>query len=325
VIGTDKDSLLISILVGKGGDVVSGEEMAQALGMSRVALHKRVEHLKAWGIPIRSIPRKGYVLEETPDLLIPPIYLALLKSRQMGRPYHYLEKAESTNRIAKDLAHQGAPHGMLVVAEGQTRGRGRLGRSWFSPKGENIYLSLILRPNISVMEVPQLTFLVSVALTQVIREKLQLDALIKWPNDVYIKGRKVAGILMEMETRERQPLFLVAGVGLNVNTPDDGFPPEISTRATSLMVEGKQRYLRSQLLAWIMEALEAWYEKFQINQREDILRYWREHNFTLGKSVKLQGGREGWAIGVTPQGALLVRRPGGSILSLGAGDVEVVE
>lgn len=325
MMGADKDSLLMSILIGNRGTVVSGEEMAKALGISRVALHKRVGYLKAWGIPIRSIPRKGYVLEEIPDLLIPPIYLALLESRQMGRPYHYLEKVDSTNRMAKDLSHQGAPHGTLVVAESQTRGRGRLGRSWFSPKGENIYLSLILRPNISLMEIPQLTFLVSVALTQVIREKLQLDALIKWPNDVYIKGRKVAGILMEMETRERQPLFLVAGVGLNVNTPAGGFPPEISTRATSLMVEGKRRYLRPQLLAWIMEALEVWYEKFEADQREDILRYWREHNFTLGKPVRLQGGKEGWAIGVTPQGALLVRRPGGSILSLGAGDVEVVE
>ena len=323
--GKDKDSLLISLLIGKRGEVVSGEEMARALGISRVALHKRVERLKAWGIPIRSIPRKGYVLEEIPDLLVPPVFLALLRSRQMGRPYHYLEVVDSTNRMAKDLAHQGAPHGTLVVAESQTRGRGRLGRSWFSPKGENIYLSLILRPSISVMEVTQLTFLVSVALTQVIREKLQLDALIKWPNDVYIRRRKVAGVLMEMELRDRRPLFLVAGVGLNVNTPADGFPPGISTRATSLMIEGKQKYLRPQLLAWIMEALEVWYERFQTGQREDILRYWREHNFTLGRPVKLQGGKEGWAIGVTPQGALLVRRPGGSILSLGAGDVEVLE
>ncbi len=323
--GTDKDPLLMSILIGRKGEAVSGEEMAQTLGISRVALHKRMEHLKAWGIPIRSIPRKGYILEGVPDLLIPPVYLALLKSHHIGKPYHYLEKVDSTNRVAKELSHQGAPHGSLVVAEAQTRGRGRLGRSWFSPKGENIYFSLILKPEISIMEVPQLTFLVSVALTQVIREKLQLDALIKWPNDVYIKGRKVAGILMEMETREKRPLFLVVGVGLNVNTPNNGFPLEISTRATSLMVEGKRRYLRPQLLTWIMEALETWYERFQISQREDILRYWREYNFTLGKPVKLQGGREGWAIGVTPQGALLVRRLGGSIISLGAGDVEVVE
>ncbi len=321
----ERDTLLVALFFERAGNVISGEEMSRRLGISRVALHKRIEYLRAQGLPILSLPRRGYTIKEIPDLLIPPVYLALSKIGRLGRPYHYFEWVDSTNRVAMELARSGAPHGTLVVAETQTRGRGRLGRTWFSPKGQNLYFTLILRPDIPVLEVPQLTFLVSVAITEVVRERLHLDALIKWPNDVYIKKKKVAGILMEMESRDKRLLFLLVGVGLNVNTPLGGFPPEISNRATSLMAEGGKRYLRPQLLAWLMEAIEKWYDRFMGGCREEVLRYWREHNFTLGSPVQFEGGRKGWAIGVTPQGALLIRAVGGSIISKEAGDVEVVK
>ncbi len=320
-----KETLILSILIQHLGEIVSGEEMAQRVGVSRVALHKRIDALKRQGVPIKSIPRKGYTLMEIPDLLIPPLFLTLLKSREMGRNYHFLEQTDSTNRVARELARQGAPEGTLTVAESQTRGRGRQGRSWFSPKGENLYFSLIIRPSISILEVPQITFLASVALTHVIRERLGLEALIKWPNDIYIRGKKVAGILVEMESQDAIPRFLVVGVGLNVNTPPGGFPPEISTRATSLMIEGGKGLLRAQILAWFMESLESWYQDLKKGHKEELLTYWRRYNYTLGRLVQLEDGREGWAVGITPQGSLLVRTLGGTLLSIGAGDVEVVE
>ncbi len=321
----ERDIQIVRHLLTHLGETVSGETLARKLGVSRVALHNRMAALKAMGFPLVSIPRKGYLLEEIPDLLVPPLFLALLESRELGRPYHYLEQTDSTNRVARDLARQGAPEGTLVVAESQTRGKGRQGRSWFSPGGENLYLSLILRPPISLLEVSHITFLASVALTQVIRERLHLEALIKWPNDIYIKGKKVAGILVEMESRGTMPQFLVVGVGLNVNTPPGGFPPEISTRATSLMMEGGKRLLRAQILAWFLETLEEWYRDLREGHREALLAYWRRYNYTLGRRVHLEDGREGWAVGITPQGSLLVRTQGGTLLSVGAGDVEVVE
>ena len=321
----DRDVRMVTALVEALGEPVSGQALARELGISRVALHKRMEALKAQGFPIKSLPRKGYILEGIPDLLVPPLFLALLGTRELGRPYYYLERTDSTNRVARDLARQGAPEGTLVVAESQTRGKGRQGRTWFSPRGENLYLSLLLRPKISLLEISHVTFLVSVALTQVIRDRLGLEALIKWPNDVYIKGKKVAGILVEMESQGSTPSFLVVGVGLNVNTPPGGFPPEISTRATSLMMEKGERLLRAQILAWFMEALETWYQAFKRGEKDGILGYWRDHNYTLGRRVQLEDGREGWAVGITPQGSLLVRTPGGALLSVGAGDVEVTE
>ncbi len=321
----ERDTRIVAALIDSLGEPLSGEALARELGVSRVALHKRMEVLKAQGFPIRSLPRKGYVLEELPDLLLPPLFLAFLGKCGLGRPYHYMERTDSTNRVARDLARQGAPEGTLVVAESQTRGKGRQGRVWFSPRGQNIYLSLILRPRISLLEVSHVTFLVSVALCQVIRDRLGLEALIKWPNDIYINGKKVAGILVEMESQGSVPTFLVVGVGLNVNTPPGGFPPEISTRATSLMIEKGENLLRARILAWFMETLDAWYRAFRKGEKEFLLAYWREHNYTLGRRVHLEDGREGWAVGITPQGSLLVRTPGGALLSVGAGDVEVIE
>ncbi|RLD99064.1 MAG: biotin--[acetyl-CoA-carboxylase] ligase [Aquificota bacterium] len=320
-----RDTTIVTTLIRHLGETVSGEAMAREVGMSRVALHKRIEVLKSQGIPIKSIPRRGYTLEEIPDLLIPPLFLALLKSQEIGRNYHFLEQTDSTNRVARELGREGAPEGTLVVAESQTRGKGRQGRSWFSPRGENLYLSLVLRPSISLLEISHITFLASVALTQVIRERISLEALIKWPNDIYIRGKKVAGILVEMESQGTKPQFLVVGVGLNVNTPPGGFPPEISTRATSLMIERSKPLLRAQILAWFMETLESRYQDLKKGHKEELLRYWRQYNYTLGRRVHLEDGREGWAVGITPQGALLVRTLGGSLLSVGAGDVEVVE
>ena len=321
----ERDARIVAALVNSLGEPISGGALARELGVSRVALHKRMEVLKAQGFPIRSLPRKGYVLEDLPDLLVPPLFLALLGNRELGRPYYFMDRTDSTNRVARDLAREGAPEGTLVVAESQTRGKGRQGRTWFSPGGENIYLSLILRPSLSLLEVSHVTFLVSVALTQVIRDRLGLEALIKWPNDIYINGKKVAGILVEMESRGSAPSFLVVGVGLNVNTPRGGFPPEISTRATSLMIEKGEGLLRARILAWFMEVLEAWYHALKREEREPLLKYWREHNYTLGRRVHLEDGREGWAVGITPQGSLLVRTRGGTLLSVGAGDVEVIE
>ena len=322
--GEERDSLIFSLLAQKLGEAVSGETLAQTLGISRVALHKRIEKLRSRGVPIQSLHRKGYVLEEIPDILIPPVMSFFLNTEKMGRPYHFMQETDSTNHMARELAQTGSPEGSLVVAESQTGGRGRLGRSWFSPKGENLYLSIILRPDISILEAPQVTFMVSVALTQVIREKLALDALIKWPNDIYIKEKKVAGILLETENTGTRLLHLVAGVGINVNTPANGFPPQISTRATSLSIEGGKRYLRAQVLVWFLEALEKWYGEFETGDRGKVLTYWRRYNYTLGKRVHLENGRKGWAIGITPQGALLVRTTGGTVMPVNAGDVEVL-
>ncbi len=319
-----KGAFILKRLLEAGGGLVSGEELALELGVSRVALHKRIKRLVEMGIPIEAEERRGYRLSEEPDLLIPEVILAYMDEDCLFQRIECYPVVDSTNRLAKEMAEKGAPEGTVVVADSQTAGRGRLGRRWFSPAGRNLYFSVVLRPRLPAAFMYHATMLASVAVCEALRE-VGVDALIKWPNDVYASGRKICGVLTEAEVEGPHVAFLVVGIGVNVNIRSHEFPSLVAPIATSVLEETGSRCNRSRLLARILSLMDGLYKKLAAGETKDLFYRWREHNYTIGRRVKLEDGTEGEAIGITPVGELLVRDEQGSIITVAAGDVKVLQ
>jgi BirA family transcriptional regulator, biotin operon repressor / biotin---[acetyl-CoA-carboxylase] ligase len=221
---------------------VSGEILAARVGLSRAGVWKRLNRLKALGYVIEGEPRRGYRLVSAPDKLFPEEILYGLGTKTLRGPIYHFETTASTSDTAKSLGTRGAAEGALVVAETQTAGRGRLGRHWVSPPGTGIYASLLLRPPLPPNELPQITLSTAVAMVRALTRAVGITPGIKWPNDLILKGKKLGGILTEMETESDQIRYLVVGLGLNVNTPD--FPPELADTATSLFLEEGRSFSR---------------------------------------------------------------------------------
>lgn len=302
---------------------ISGESIATICGVSRSAVWKAVKALKKEGYLIEGSPRRGYRLKASSDLLTQDNVLPLLRTTCLGRTayFHYMETT-STNDVAKLLAREGCPHGTVVVAETQTRGRGRLGRSWLSPPGGGLYFSLVLRPNFEPPLAPRITLLAGVAVARAIRSLLLLEPKIKWPNDVLLGEGKLAGILMEMEAEADLIHHVVAGVGVNVNMDENQLPAPFN--ATSLLLETSRHHSRCELLAEILLQLESLWEVLLEKGFEVIGQMWRDMSFTLGKKVKVEK-REGTLFGqaedIDEYGSLIVRDERGDIHRVTHGEV----
>jgi len=318
------DALLTAILgaLKDAGAPLSGEALAQRLGLSRAAVWKRIHRLRALGYAIEGSPRRGYRLLGLPDKLLPAEILQGLKSHFLRGPIHHFETLPSTNDLAKELGSREAPEGTLVVAESQTKGRGRLGRAWESPPGLGLYVSLLLRPPLPPTEMPQITLAAAVAVVRALRRTTGVVPGIKWPNDLLVDGKKVGGILTEMETESDCIRHLVVGLGLNVNNPD--FPPPLNLIATSLArVAGSSFSRRLILQAWL-EEFEDLYRLFLNRDFGVILDEWREYNVTLGGMVTVrQGPREitGLALEVAEDGALLLGQASGEVIRVTSGEI----
>jgi BirA family biotin operon repressor/biotin-[acetyl-CoA-carboxylase] ligase len=301
---------------------VSGESLALAAGVSRAAMWKRINRLKALGYEIAGEPRKGYRLLAVPDKLLPGEVLYGLATRRLKGPIHHFETIASTNDLAKELGSRGAPEGALVVAEAQHAGRGRLGRQWESPPSVGLYASLVLRPSLPPTELPQITLTAAVAAVRALQRGAGLSPGIKWPNDLLLHGKKVGGILTEMETESDRIRYLVLGWGLNVNNP--GFPPDLTAIATSLFLAAGRKFSRLAILQAWLEEFEVLYERFLARDFASILAAWKEHAVTLGRDVTVrQGSRAicGKALDVDGDGALLVETRPGEIVRVTSGEI----
>jgi BirA family biotin operon repressor/biotin-[acetyl-CoA-carboxylase] ligase len=301
---------------------VSGEVLAARVGLSRAGIWKRLHRLKSLGYTIEGEPRRGYRLVAAPDKLLPGEILYRLGTKSLRGPIYHFETADSTNDRAKILGTQGAAEGTLVVAETQTAGRGRLGRTWSSPPGLGIYVSVLLRPPLPPTELPQITLSTAVAVVRALTRAVGVTPGIKWPNDLILNGKKLGGILTEMETESDQIRYLVVGMGLNVNNPD--FPPELGGRATSLFKEEGRRFSRLTILQAWLEEFETLYRQFLARGFPDILEEWQEHSVTLGKYVAVrQGPRqvEGLAREVAPDGALVLETARGEVVRVTSGEI----
>lgn len=320
------EELVLAFLAEAGDDYVSGEAISDKLGLSRAAVWKHVRALRAQGYRIEAAPARGYRLREIPDRLGELELRPLLNTHDLGQALHWYEEVGSTNDVAKALAEEGARHGEVVVAERQTAGRGRRGRSWSSPARCNVYLSAVLRPDLPPARAPELTLLASVAVCQAVRQAGVPAAAIKWPNDVLASGRKLAGVLTEMAAELERVQWVVIGVGVNVNAAAADFPEELRDVATSLLVERGAPVPRALFAAAVLTALEEWLDRHAAEGFGPVRAAWREMSDTLGREVRIRGGAAdltGVAEDVDEAGALLVRTATG-LQRVVAGDVELL-
>lgn len=307
---------------------VSGASLAERLSISRTSVWKHIQVLRSKGYQIDTHPRLGYRLTGVPNLILPEELLPLLTTRSLGRSYYHFLETTSTNDEALALALRGAPHGTLVVAEAQSRGRGRLQRPWTSTPRHGIYLSLLLRGPFPLEQAPQVTMVAALTLARLLRTGWGLQAWTKWPNDVLIGGKKVAGILTEAQSDPDRVHFLVLGVGINVNHRADELRGPFRYPATSLATELGREVSRPELLAGYLagfeEDLDRWLREGFASFREE----WESSSWILNRTVTLQSSREavtGKVLGFSSEGALRLLQPNGTETLVWAGDVVRVE
>ncbi len=319
------DEAILQLLRDHPSTFLSGEEIARRLKISRTAVWKRIKNLEGLGYEIEASTRSGYRLVRSPDLLAPWEVEPLLKTRRMGRTIHYFESLDSTNAMAYQLALKGAEEGEVVLAESQQKGRGRLGRQWFSPPFLNLYVSMILRPQIPPGQAPLLTLLAAVAAAETLEQISGLKPLIKWPNDLLLRNRKIGGLLNEIHSETDRVHFIVLGMGINLNVDSGMFPPEIRSLATSLKCETGEAVSRKIFLSSLLQNLERWYDTFLKEGRESVLGAWRNWARIKGKKVRVTSFGEvlaGTAIDIDSDGALILETEDGIQKRVVAGDVE---
>lgn len=317
---------ILSLLREHHSDYISGQEISIRLGVSRTAIWKHIRSLKEAGYDIESHSKIGYRLIETPDRLYEHELAALVKGKVFGQQVIYREKVSSTNELAKELAQKGAAQGTVVIAEEQTGGKGRLGRVWYSPPGQGLWFSVILRPEISPVDASKLTLISAVGVARTIRELTRIPAGIKWPNDVLIDQRKVCGILLEMSAEIDKINYIVVGVGVNVNLDEAKIPAEIDGVAISLAEQEKLKVTRVELLAALLNNLDNLYDEFLAGKFSEILTSWKEMSVTLNRWVRVISGsetEEGIAFDLDDDGALILMKDDGSVKRILSGDVSV--
>jgi BirA family biotin operon repressor/biotin-[acetyl-CoA-carboxylase] ligase len=317
---------ILNLLRSTRSGFISGEELARRCGISRTMVWKHIKSLEREGFGIEAVPSQGYKITTLPDILRQGDIRTGLKTRVIGKAIHLLPEVASTNTLAMELAANGTPEGTVVIAEMQTNGRGRLGRTWISPKG-NLYLSVVLRPNIPMHKAPLVTLMGAVAVATAIRKTCGLEAGIKWPNDILVSGKKVSGLLTEMSAEQDRIRHIVLGIGIDVNMEMGELPPEVRSFTTTLSTEANVKINRTVLLQQLLRDLEVWYQNF-LKHDVDILEEWNKLNMTIGKRVAVSGTGEslaGLAQGIDNEGRLIVRLDDGAIRTVAAGDVTIVK
>ena len=304
---------------------VSGQQLCEQFGVSRTAVWKAINQLREQGYEIDSVSNKGYCIRSTPDLLGKNELLSLQKTAWIGHRLESFDVIGSTNTTAMQRAEEGAPHGTLVVADRQDSGKGRRGRSWMMPAGIAIAMSIVLKPEeLLPGNAPMLTLVSALAVVRAMKEQTGLDAMIKWPNDIVINGKKVCGMLTEMSTQIDYINHIVVGIGINVH--NEQFPEELSDRATSLFLESGKHFNRAALVEAVCEAFESYYEIFMRTQ--DLSGLQAEYDrYMVNKDRQVRildplGEYEGKALGITARGELLVETEEG-IRTVDSGEVSV--
>lgn len=288
---------------------ISGQELCNRFGVSRTAVWKAINQLKEAGYEIEAQQNKGYRLMAAPDLMTEAEIKSLMHTDWVAKEVLYFDTIDSTNTKAQELAEKGYQSGTLVVADKQESGKGRRGRSWVSPSGTGIFMTLMIKPDINPNNASMLTLVAALAVAKAITSVTGEEALIKWPNDIVVNGKKVCGILTEMNAQFDYINHIVVGIGINVH--NESFPEEISQMASSLMIEaGGKRFHRAQIIAETMSYFEQYYDTFLKTQ--DLSALVREYDELLvnrNKSVRVLDPKEpfdGKAMGITPKGELIV-------------------
>lgn len=304
---------------------VSGADLAQRLQVTRAAIWARIEALRQLGFDIEASPHHGYRLLSAPDKLYgDDLKSRLGQTRVVGREIRVFQETNSTNDLADRLARDGVEEGLVVFAEKQNRGRGRMGRTWASPAGLGLWFSVVLRPRLPLQSATQLTIAAATATRRAIHRVTGLEPDIKWPNDLLLDGRKTAGILTEMGAELDKIKYLIIGIGVNVNLASTDFPPELRRIATSLRQELGRPIPRPELAAQLLRELDEDYARVTAGQFEAVAEEWSRHCRTLGQRVTIIHGErriEGRAEALDHDGALLLRNARGGLERIIGGDV----
>lgn len=306
---------------------VSGEQISEELGVSRTAVWKHIRNLRQAGYQIEAIPSRGYQLLKSPDVLMPEAIQSGLGCRVVGSRVLSFDETDSTNLQACRLGDQGEAEGLVVIADRQRSGKGRMGRVWESPGGVNLYASILLRPPVLPFEAPKLTFLSAVAVCRAVKRCAGLQPTVKWPNDILLNGAKVAGLLNEMSSETDQVHYVVLGIGVNLNMRPEQFPDDLRYPATSLAMEGGSQVSRLDFTRALLEEVDALYQVYLDLGSEPIFSAWIELCDLTGKPVEVDCNDvriEGTMDGLAEDGALLIRTKTGKIESVYAGDVRPV-
>lgn len=319
-----KDKILILLKENRDG-FISGEKISDKFGVSRSAIWKYINTLKEEGYEIESIPRKGYRLISSPDTLTYGEVEEYLETKFIGRKIYYFDTIDSTNIKAKELAYK-EDEGTLVIAEEQTLGRGRLGRTWISPKKKGIWMSIVLKPSIDPMKVAKITQIGAAAIALAL-EDLGIEAFIKWPNDIVMNGKKVCGILTEMSCELNMINYVIMGVGINVNLDSEDFSGEVSKIGTSLKIQSGKVIDRKKLLGLFLNRFEELYISFvEKDNFSETLKVCREKSILIGKEVRIIKGKDeekGKVLGINDDGELIIDYENGKIGNVLSGEVSV--
>lgn len=321
---TVKDKVL-ERLFASNGEPISGQLLADELGVSRTAIWKYIKEFEEEGYEIGSIRKKGYYLISVPDVVTEAKIKKYLTTNRFGQKVSYYEACPSTQPIAHEMAQNGAVEGTVVVAETQLGGKGRMARPWASTAYKGIWMSVITRPTLAPQEAPQMTLVAAVAITRAIEEVTSMTPQIKWPNDLLLNGKKITGILTELQADPDLVKSIIIGIGINVNQDKADFPEELSTIATSLKIEKGEAINRAKLIATVLKYLEQYTDLYVSNGFKPIKLLWESYANTIGKHVRavmLKETVEGKAIGITEEGMLELQLADGTIRGIYSGDIE---
>ena len=305
---------------------VSGQDISSILGVTRAAVWKKILGLRKKGFVIEAVPSKGYRLISSPDLAAD--YLLPLVKGALWKELIVHDSVESTNDLAMSLAaKKGITAGTVLVADRQTRGKGRIGRRWESPGGTNIYMSLVIRPELAPRDVTMLTVLAAVAGARTIQETGNIPVTIKWPNDLVISDKKLGGILTEVRADPDRINLAVIGIGINVNMLSADFPEELRGIATSVRLEAGHAVSRNEIILQLLKEFEHWYGILIAKGRKPLLAAWRKDSSTLGKTVRIAIGDQtvsGVAEDIDENGMLVLTMQTGERRHISAGDITFV-
>jgi BirA family biotin operon repressor/biotin-[acetyl-CoA-carboxylase] ligase len=304
---------------------ISGERVAEQLGITRSAVWKQIRELRRLGYKISSSRAEGYRLEETTDRLLPYEVHKRLTTRFIGRQIRHFDSIPSTSGIGKKFADETDPeqlHGMVIIAEEQTGGVGRLGRAWVSPAG-GIWVTILLKPMVPLDRLFMITMAGSIAIARAIRKEYDISALIKWPNDIFIGDRKVAGLLLELAAEADTIHYALLGIGIDANVSLDDLSPNLKDTVTTLRKEVGHEVDRVALLARVLREFELRYQQLEDGEYDSLVREWKTLSLTLDHRVAIKTVNKtftGEAIDIDEHGALLIRKDNGKIERVIAGD-----
>lgn len=318
---------LLALLAENPTNVISGASIAREIGVKRQTVWRWIQTLRESGVNVKGHPRSGYHIERVPDVLAPQLLSRHLRGTPFAKRILHFFQTESTNDVAMRLGESNEPHGTVVIAEGQTAGRGRAGHSWVSEKSVGIYATILMRPPISPMQSPVLTLVAGLAARDAIADETGLPADIRWPNDVMLNGKKVCGVLTEMQAELDRVHFAAVGIGINVN--QSNMPGEIAGLATSLRMETQRMHSRLELLLRLLRSLDRYYNQFITEGASPIVRRFSDvSSYGEGKRVRITNGKAsfmGVTAGLEASGILRVQRDDGRIESIISGTVSEVQ